>query len=146
MRLSEYLFLTILPANFASYGAIRGSLIPQLVKNLPALQETPVSILRWRNNRLPTPVFLGFPCGSAGKESPWNVGDLGSIPGLERPPRKGKGYSLQYSGLEFYGLYSPCIVSDTTEGFSLSLFFHFHGVIIVVFNVAFFVFPLFSQH
>ena len=80
------------------------------------------------------------------KNSPAMWVDLGSIPGLERPPRKGKGYSLQYSGLEFYGLYSPCIVSDTTEGFSLSLFFHFHGVIIVVFNVAFFVFPLFSQH
>ena len=31
---------------------------------------------------LPTPVFLGFPGGSAGKESACNVGDLGSIPGL----------------------------------------------------------------
>ena len=33
----------------------------------------------------PTPVFLGFPCGSAGKES-CNVGDLGLIPGLGRSP------------------------------------------------------------
>ena len=49
---------------------------------------------------LPTPVFLGFPCGSAGKESAWNVGDLGSIPGLGRSPGEGKGYPLQYSGLE----------------------------------------------
>ena len=39
-----------------------------------------------RKDRLPTPVFLGFPCGSAGKESSCNVGDLGSIPGLERSP------------------------------------------------------------
>ena len=31
-------------------------------------------------------VFLGFPCGSAGKESACNVGDLGSIPGLGRFP------------------------------------------------------------
>ena len=31
--------------------------------------------------RLPTPVFLGFPCGSAGKESACNVGDLGLILG-----------------------------------------------------------------
>ena len=45
-------------------------------------------------------VFLGFPCGSAGKESTCNVGDLGSIPGLGRCPGEGKGYPLQYSGLE----------------------------------------------
>jgi len=43
---------------------------------------------------------MGFPCGSAGKESPGNVGDLGSIPGLGRSPGEGKGYPLQYSGLE----------------------------------------------
>ena len=43
---------------------------------------------------------LGFPCGSAGNESTHNVGDLGSIPGLERSPREVKGYPLQYSGLE----------------------------------------------
>ena len=54
----------------------------------------------WRRDRLPTPVFLGFPCGSAGKESACNEGDLGSIPGLGRFPGEGKGYPLQYSGLE----------------------------------------------
>ena len=37
---------------------------------------------------------IGFPCGSAGKESPGNVGDLGSIPGLGRSPEEGKGYPL----------------------------------------------------
>ena len=43
----------------------------------------------------------GFvPCGSAGKESACNVGDLGSIPGLGRAPGEGKGYPLQYSGVE----------------------------------------------
>ena len=42
----------------------------------------------------------GFPCGSAGKESSCNAGDLGSIPGLGRSPGEGKGYALQYSGLE----------------------------------------------
>ena len=51
-------------------------------------------------NRLPTPVFLGFPFGSAGKESACNVGDLGSIPGLGRSPGEGNGYPLQYSGLK----------------------------------------------
>ena len=43
---------------------------------------------------------LGFPDSSAGKESTCNVGDLGSIPGLGRSPGEGKGYPLQYSGLE----------------------------------------------
>ena len=42
----------------------------------------------------------GFLCGSAGKESTCSAGDLGSIPGLGRSPGEGKGYSLQYSGLE----------------------------------------------
>ena len=43
---------------------------------------------------LPTPAFLGFPCGSDGKESACNSGDLGSIPGLGRSRGEGKGYSL----------------------------------------------------
>ena len=42
----------------------------------------------------------GFLCGSAGKESACNAGNLGSIPGLGRSPGEGKGYPLQYSGLE----------------------------------------------
>jgi len=67
-------------------------LIAELVKNLPAMQETrfnsQVGKICWRMDRLPTPVFLGFPCGSAGKESTCNAGDLGSIPG------EGKDYSL----------------------------------------------------
>ena len=54
----------------------------------------------WRRDRLPTPVLLDFLCGSAGKESACNAGDLGSIPGSERSPGEGKGYPLQYSGLE----------------------------------------------
>ena len=41
-----------------------------------------------------------LPFGSAGKESACNAGDLGLIPGLGRFPREGKGYPLQYSGLE----------------------------------------------
>ena len=45
-------------------------------------------------------MFMGFPCGSAGKESVCNAEDLGSIPGSERSPREGKGYPLWYSGLE----------------------------------------------
>ena len=51
-------------------------------------------------DRLPTPVFLSFPGGSAGKESACNAGDLGSIPGLGRSPGGGHDNPLQYSGLE----------------------------------------------
>ena len=53
-----------------------------------------------RRDRPPSPVFLGFPGGSAGKESACNVGDLGSIPGLGRFPGEGNSYPLQYSCLE----------------------------------------------
>ena len=87
-----------------SFEISLASLIAQLVKNLPAMQETPVQFwvgkIHWRRDRLPTPVFLGFLCGSAGKESACNVGNLGLIPGLGRSPEEEKGYPLQYSGLE----------------------------------------------
>ena len=43
---------------------------------------------------------MDFPGGSAGKESTYNAGDLGLIPGWEDSPGEGKGYPLQYSGLE----------------------------------------------
>ena len=55
-----------------------------------------VGKIPWKRERLPTLVFLGFSCDSAGKESACNVGDLGS----GRSPGEGKGYLLQYSGLE----------------------------------------------
>ena len=67
-----------------------------------------VGKIPWRRDRLSTPVFLGFPGGSAGNESDCNAGDLHLIPGLGRSPGEGSGYSLQYSGLEnFHGLYNP---------------------------------------
>ena len=47
-----------------------------------------------------TCMLISFPYSSVGKESSCNVGDLGSIPGLGRSPGEGKGYLLQYSGLE----------------------------------------------
>ena len=56
--------------------------------------------IHWRRDRLPTPVFLGFPCGSAGKESTCNAGDLGLIPELGRSSGEEKGYPPQYSSLE----------------------------------------------
>ena len=92
-------------------GAIRcgvsiplSSLKAQLVKNPPAMQETPVRFLGqevpWRRGRLPTLVFLGFPDESDSKEFVCNVGDLTSIPGLGRFPGGGHGNPLQYSCLE----------------------------------------------
>ena len=45
-------------------------------------------------------VLVGFPGGSAGKESTCNAGDLGSIPGLGRAPGEGNHNPLQYSCLE----------------------------------------------
>ena len=54
----------------------------------------------WRRERLPTPLFLGFPSGSDGRESACNVGDLGSIPGLRRSLGGGHGNPLQDSCLE----------------------------------------------
>ena len=58
-----------------------------------------VKDIPWRRERLPTPVFLGFPCGSAGKESACNSGGLVSILGLGRSPGEGKGFPLPYSGV-----------------------------------------------
>ena len=56
--------------------------------------------------------WMGFPCVSAGKESACNAGDLGSIPGLGRSPGEGKGYPLQYTGLEDS---VDCIVHGVTK-------------------------------
>ena len=66
---------------------------------------------------------VGFSCGSAGKESTCNAGYLGLIPGLGRSPGEGKGYPLQYSGLENSMDYTVHGVakSDTTGQLSLSL-------------------------
>ena len=52
--------------------------------------DTWVRKIHWRRERLPTPVFLGFPCGSAGKESACNVGDWVRSLGWEDSLEKGK--------------------------------------------------------
>ena len=57
-----------------------------------------VGKLPWRRKQQPTLVF--FPGSSDGKASACNVGDLGSIPGLERSPGEGNGNPLQFSCLE----------------------------------------------
>ena len=65
----------------------------------------------------------GFPCGSAGKESAGNEGDLGSIPGLGRSPGEEKGYPLQCSGLENS---INCVVCGVAKSRTRLRDFHFH--------------------
>ena len=79
----------------------------------------------WRRGRQPTPEFLGFPCGSAGKESTCNMGDLGLIPGLGRSPGERKGYPLKFSGLENF---MDCIVHGVTKRWTWLSDFHFWAV------------------
>ena len=96
-----------------------------LVKNLPANRRPQFDPwfgkIPWRRDRLPTSVFLGFPVGSAVKESTCNVGDLGSIPGSGRSPGEGNDYPLQYSGLENS---MDCIVHGVTKNWTRLGDFH----------------------
>ena len=64
-----------------------------------------------------------FPCGSAGKESTCNVGDLGLIPGFGRSPGEGKSHPLQYSSLENS---LDCIVHGITKSWTRLCGTHFH--------------------
>ena len=64
---------------------------------------------------------MGFSGGLAGKESACSEGDLGSIHGLGRSPGEGKGYPLQYSGLENS---MDCIVHGVTKNWTQLSGFH----------------------
>ena len=77
---------------------------------------------------------MGFPGGSAGKESSCNAGDLGSIPGLGRSPEEEKGYPLRYSGLENS---MDCIVCGVAKSRTQLSYFHFHilGIFYVGYTV-----------
>ena len=66
--------------------------------------------------------MVGFPGGSAGKESGCNVGDLDLIPRLGRSPGEGKGYPLQYYGLENS---MDCIVDGVAKNWTRWTDFHF---------------------
>ena len=66
---------------------------------------------------MPTPVLWGFPCGSAGKESACNAGDLGSIPELENPLEKGKASGVENSMNRIAHGHDK--MSDSTERLSL---------------------------
>ena len=72
---------------------------------------------------------MGFPRGSAGKESTCNVGDLGLIPGLARSPGEGKGYPLYYYSLENS---LDCLVQGVTKSLTQLSGFHFHFLFAVI--------------
>ena len=74
---------------------------------------------------------MGFPCGSDGKESTCNARDLGSIPGLGRSPGEGKGYTLQYSGLENS---MDCIVHGVPKSQTRLSDFHFTSLQKILFD------------
>ena len=76
-----------------------------------------------RNNDL-----VGLPCGSAGRKSTCNTGDLGSTPRLGKYPGEGKGCPPQYSGLENS---MDCIVHGAAKSRTQLSGFHFHFVKIV---------------
>ena len=67
-------------------------------------------------------LFLGFPDSSVGKEMACNARDPGSIPGSGRSPGEGKGYPLQYSGLENS---VDCIDHGVTKSWTQLSGFHF---------------------
>ena len=91
--------------------------------NPPAGSIPGVRKICWRRDRLLTPVFLGFPCGSAVKESTCNAGNCGWSLGWEDPLEKGKATTPVFWPGEFYGLYRlwGWKESDTTGLILLSL-------------------------
>ena len=90
--------------NSRRIGICLASLVAQLV-NIHLQCRSPqfsswVGKIPWRRDRLPVPVFLGFPCGSAGKTIHLQCRSPGFNPWVGRSPGEGKGYPLQYSCLE----------------------------------------------
>ena len=123
------LFFQLKPANGIIFTKdIRWATDPVNTKVL--IKHSPVSqLLKSLTNKAPLTWHLGFPCGSAGKESACSAGDLGLIPGLGRSPGEGKGYTLQYSGLENS---MDCTVHGVTKSRTWLSDFHFtftlHGI------------------
>ena len=77
---------------------------------------------------------MGFPGGSAGKESAFNGGDLGTIPGLGRSPGEGISYPLQCSGLEnsMDSIVHGVAESNTTERLSKQQYKYIHTHVYVI--------------
>ena len=94
----------------------------------------PLFLMRSQGHLSCFSLYMGFPCGSAGKESACNVRDLGSVPELGRSPGEGNGYPLQYSGLENS---MDCVAHEVTKSWtqlSLSLLYVKHLFPLVTFK------------
>ena len=76
-------------------------------------------------------LLFGLPLWLSGKESTYNMGDLGSIPELERSPGEGKGYPLPDSGLENS---TDCIVYRVTKSQTWLSDFHLPSFGLTFFN------------
>ena len=96
----------------AVQGTLRYLLLKRLLLTLLKSQFKSISSLAL------SLLYEGFPSGSAGKESACNSEDLGSIPGLRRSPGEGKGYPLQYFGLENSMDYSLTSIYDYLKNHS----------------------------
>ena len=127
--LSIFLIVTELLARFSScrsylFSGRRINSLFAMFPRFPLMLSPPTaffvfcfffSILQWLK------VCTGFPGGSSGKESACSAADLGSIPGLGRSPGEGKGYPLQYSGLENS---MDCIVYGDAKSWTRLSAFH----------------------
>ena len=107
--------------------SVWASLVTQRVKNPPVMQENPVQFLGqefpWRRDKLPTPIFLGFPGGSAGKEPPatWETW----VQSLSWEDPLENSYPLQYSGLEnSMDCIVPGVAKSQTQLSNLQLHLH----------------------
>ena len=111
---------SVLPVNIQSWFPLWLIGLNSLLSNglLKVLSGTTIQ----KHQYFGTQPSLGFPCGSAGKESACNVGDLGLISKLGRSPGEGKGYPLQYSGLEKS---MDCIVHGVAKSQTRLSDFHF---------------------
>ena len=93
----------------------------------------PSQVMRTPHSGLSILFEVSVYCGSAGKESTCNTGDLGLIPGLGRSPGERKGYPPQYSGLENS---LECIVHGVAMSWTQLNDFHFHFCLLI-FIIAF---------
>ena len=105
--------------------SIKSSMQPlflSCISNLQDADSNTTSGLGPDNRNSGDEMVLGFPGGSAGKESACDAGDLGSIPGLGKSPAEGKGHLLQYSGLEKY---TDCMIHGVAKSWTWLRDFHF---------------------
>ena len=97
IRWSKYWSFSFSISPFNEYSGLISFRMDWLA--LLVVQGTLKSLLQHRD-RLPTPVFVGFPGGTDDKESAYNLGDLDLIPALGRSLGGGHGDPLQYAYLE----------------------------------------------